>query len=257
MRASHLAVSLVVAGAVCSCGYYPPSVYDSGDIRAVPHSQPSLRVRGLGDDDIHSLSAVTGLEYLDFGSGWKSVDAKITDKGLAVLGSLALPHLSYINLSRNDNITDDGVEALVSIASLRNLLLADCPGVTDRALLALASHPGLEGLCLDGNACVTDEGLGYLSTSESLTGLSLTGCSNVTESGVLLLARMKSLQSLRLESCPNIDHGAVMRIRSAMPEVRIAHADGIWSLDGLRACLEEPEELGESAETTHTPPEPR
>lgn len=257
MLAKNLAKAVVVAWALCACGYYPPSVYNSGDIRAVPSSQPSLRVRGLSDDDIQSLACVTGLEYLDFGSGWKSVDAKVTDNGLRTLGSLSLPHLRYVNLSRNANITDDGVEALLGLASLRDLLLPYCPGVTDRALLALASHPGLEGLCLDGNAGVTDDGLRYLSASGSLTGVSLMECPNVTEVGVKALAHLKSLQSLRLEACPNIDHAAVMRIRSEMPEVRVAHEDGIWSFNAWRAFQEGEGEQGASARSPAAPEQTR
>ncbi|VVC24414.1 Zinc finger, PHD-type,Leucine-rich repeat, cysteine-containing subtype,JmjC domain,Leucine-rich [Cinara cedri] len=63
----------------------------------------------------------------------KLAGSKISDNSIQVIVSV-LPHLSMLDLSQCDPISDQGVELLIKIEGLSTLQLSGCTGITERAL---------------------------------------------------------------------------------------------------------------------------
>jgi hypothetical protein len=120
----------------------------------------------------------------------------LTDQGLRAVSSLA--SLTFLDLSRCVNITDEGVRAVSSLPALTFLDLA-ASKVTDEGVRAVASScTALESLSLLGCFKVTDVGVRALSSLPALTSLNLTLCNNVTAAGVQVLRSTTAAPSLHI-----------------------------------------------------------
>src|SRR4051812_11244740 len=98
---------LLIALLGCSgCGDWPPIVDNKADNQRLARSTASVRARGLSDSDIPALARLRQLRTLDFSGGQAVKRAKITDRGLAELATLDLPHLETLTLGYCDQITD-------------------------------------------------------------------------------------------------------------------------------------------------------
>jgi hypothetical protein len=98
--------------------------------------------------------AVVSLEVKGVGYGGT---ATLTDKGLRAMGSLA--SLTFLNLTNCRNVTDEGVRAVSSCTALQSLNLTRCTLVTDEGVRAVSSCTALKSLDLSGCDKLTDESM--------------------------------------------------------------------------------------------------
>ena len=180
---STLIASLLLSG----CGHWPPIVDTKRDIERLRASEPSVRARGLRDSDIPSLARLRELRVLDFSGDNAVMAASITDKGLAHLARLDLPHLDTLTLGYCGSITDAGLAHVGQMQTVSWLGLTACPQITDAALPHLLTMRGLSGRDLRGCAGITDSGLQCLVVKTNWKTIMLGGCSNVTAEGVARL----------------------------------------------------------------------
>jgi bacterioferritin-associated ferredoxin len=151
--------------------------------------------------------------------------AVLTDQGLRAVSSLA--SLTFLDLSWCLNVTDEGVRAVVSsCTALKTLNLFACDAVTDEGVRAVSSLPALTFLDL-ADSKVTDEGVRAVASScTALKTLNLCHCLEVTDEGVKAVSSCNALTSLSLDSCYAVTDVGV-RALSSLP--------ALASLD-LRAC---------------------
>lgn len=149
----------------------------------------SLHVRSLSDADLIQLQHFDQLNYIDFYSGWGLGEAKLTDIGLKNLSQLNLPRLESLMLGYCNKITDEGLQYVATIKTLKYLNLSSCPGVTDGGLANLASSKSIATLDLRGCAGITNKGLGYLNQMKQLKEIMLGGCINISNEGIEALRR--------------------------------------------------------------------
>jgi hypothetical protein len=124
-------------------------------------------------------------------------EAALTDQGMRAVSSLA--SLTFLNLSWCYNVTDEGVRAVLrSCTALKSLNITAC-NVTDEGLRAVSSLPALTTLNLAGSK-VTDAGVRALSSLPALTFLDLRYCFKVTAAGVQALRSTTAAPSLHIES---------------------------------------------------------
>ena len=210
------------------CGKWPPVVKSAKDIQRLSRDEPS-RARGLPDSDLYALERLSSLRLLNFGVGWKATEVKITDRGLRALSQLSLPRLEFLNLGRNENITDEGVVHLVRLKSLRRLSLTRCPKITDQGVAHLVKMSSLKSLRLSACQKITDRGLELLSGMDNLERLDLQGCNGITDRGILHLAEMNSLKNVMFGGCENITPEAVEDLKQRMPHARVSKNDQVWA----------------------------
>lgn len=189
--------------------YFAEQISDDGlsAIRAWKRlKRLTLRGTKITDSTLEYLAGLATLESLDVGY------AQITDAGLGHLSALTnlreltiggnklagtglqflrqLPHLTYLDLGglqRTDSglwsisVTEPGLEAVVSIADLRELRLAGT-SVSAGGIAMLKELPKLERLDLQGCKRVGDDAVSALAVLKQLKRLDLHGTS-LTESG--------------------------------------------------------------------------
>lgn len=100
----------------------------------------------------------------------------------------AIPTLTYLNLSENRKITDDGLRALKALPTLTGLNLSSC-SITGAGLSYLQPLTRLETLDLSFCNRITDPGLKALRALPRLSALNLQGCVKVTNAGLARLGR--------------------------------------------------------------------
>jgi hypothetical protein len=181
---------------------------------------------------------------LEVKGAW-GVPAALTDQGLRAVSSLA--SLTFLDLSRCQDVTDEGVRAVVSsCTALKTLNLSYCRNVTDEGVRAVSSLPALTFLDLAGSkvtdegvraasslpaltfldlgfTMVTDEGVRAVASScTALTALDLRCCRAVTDVGVRALSSLPALASLDLRWCSVTAAGVqALRNTTAAPNLRI------------------------------------
>jgi len=197
---AQLILFLLLSG----CGKWPPIVENSDDIRGLSSDEPSVRARGLSDDDIYALEHLKKLTYLDFSGEWAVKEAKITDKGLKILSELYLPMIETLSLGNNKNITDNGLKYHVKMKSVKWLSLMVCPNITD-------------------------DGLRNLSIMSTLDALDLRGCNGITNSGLKYLSEMKNVKEILLGGCKNITPNAVKKLQLKIPNAKVEKDEKEWS----------------------------
>lgn len=101
---------------------------------------------------------------------------KLTDDSLAKIASLS--HLSELNLSNCENITDESINLLRGLSSLTSLSLAGTK--------------------------ITNVGLESISSMTKLNSLNLAACTGISDTGLLSLQKLKKLVSLNTQQAPGI-----------------------------------------------------
>jgi len=176
---------------------YSNIINSSSDLQKRDKSLKNLRVRSLSDDELVQLKQFPALNDLDFFSGWKREEAKLTDIGLKNISELNLPRLEYLMLGYCNKITDAGMKFVARIQTLKHLNLAACPQITDAGLANLATSTSIETLDLRGCVGITDKGLGNLTSMSNVKEIWLGGCKNITATGVDALR--KALPNKKIE----------------------------------------------------------
>lgn len=100
----------------------------------------------------------------------------------------ACPQVTFLNLSENRKIDDEGLETLAALKQLTGLNLSSC-SITSTGMVHLKGLSRLAHLNLSFCNRITDAGLRQLSKLTRLTYLDLQGCVKITQSGVAKLER--------------------------------------------------------------------
>ncbi len=239
---------------------------------------PGLSLAGcssIRDDDLRLLARVPKLRHLVLGGGWEP--PLITAEGLTHLQALEeLETLDLAGLSsfvfapspllarlgiegvrdggKRDGVTDEQLQPLNLLGSLREVDLSLCPRITAKALAHLKGLKNLHTLRLRGTnlgddaiaeiarfagkitdlslACtpITDESLPVLAALRHLTRLDITGCVHLTDAGLMSLAASESLRQV-VVNCPrrwgyrheyeHISRAGLKALARAMPRCEI------------------------------------
>jgi hypothetical protein len=171
---------------------------------------------------------------------------RATDESVMALCA-RMPSLTKVDLWCSEDLTDEGLRAVVKLESLTSL--SGCPLVTDEGLRAVTGLESLTELNLSWCSLVTDNGLRAVAELKSLTNLDLWGCSLVTDNGLQAVAELKSLEHLDLVGCSLVtDEGlrAVAELKSLteldlggcseVTDVGLRHLSGLNQLTYL--CLD-------------------
>jgi len=147
----------------------------------------------------------------------------LTDAGLAVLGKFGA--LKQLNLSDCVQIDGTGFGSWANLhhsvekeendsrCGLENLQLQGCIGISDQGLEAVAQLKSLRELNLKHCKHAGDDGLQALAASLfQLTSLSLQGMAGVTNKGVGHLSTMTSLRELELQFCWQFSEDALCQL---------------------------------------------
>lgn len=189
---------------VCGCGKWPPVVNSARDIRKLGANEPSLRARGLSDEDIPSLQRLPNLKFLDFTGGRAVEKAKISDAGLKALSEITFTRLDTLSLGYCDRITDAGLCHLTKLKTVKWLSLSACSEITDN-------------------------GLSNLTSMITLDALDIRGCPKITDNGLVFLGQMDNLREILLGGCHNISSNGVLTLQKALPKCRVQKDDREWA----------------------------
>eukprot|EP00210_Caulerpa_lentillifera_P004685 g4470.t1 len=188
---------------------------------------------GVGDTLLEGLAAMGTIRSLNLSN------TGITDDGLMLLNDLQLDQL---NLSRCDNVTDDGMFWLQYCRSLQELDISGCHNITSGGLEQLQHLPNLKRLYLQemklmdcSSLCnlpvlemlnlrdcswVTDSVLSSLALCENLRFLNLRNCSKFTDHGLRsLINGLQKLESINFRGCSQITDDGIALL-SALMELR-------------------------------------
>ena len=145
----------------------------------------------------------------------------LTDQGLRAVSSLA--SLTCLDLRWCYNVSDEGVRAVSICTALKTLNLYVCDKVTNEGVRAVSSLPALTFLDLT-DSKDTDEGVRAVASScTALKTLNLHACIKLTDVGVRALSSLPALTSLDLRDCYKVTAAGVQALRSttAAPNLHI------------------------------------
>lgn len=151
-----------------------------------------VHVRPAGDAtaDWQELDRGEGVIHLPEGQEVSIRVHNIDDQELAQLVKEVahLKTLTYLNLSENRKVDDDGIKLLKALPQLTRLNLSSC-SITNTALDHLRALARLESLDLSYCNRLTDPGLKALKNLPRLTYVDLQGCVKITNGGLARLRR--------------------------------------------------------------------
>ena len=148
------------------CGEWPDVVENKYDIDNLSKDTTAIRARFLSDQDVKYLARFDNLINIDFGSG--AGDSAITDEGIKILAHLNLNHLITINLSYNNNITNQSLKYIASIKSVEELLLSECNNITDKGIYYIQDLPNLRYLDVSGCDGISEKAIRSLSQKNTI-----------------------------------------------------------------------------------------
>jgi hypothetical protein len=125
----------------------------------------------------------TGME---FGIRAKSIND--SDLSQLVNDLMDCPSITYLNLSENRNISDEGITKLVHLKDLADLNLSSCT-INNQSLVVLAKLPNLVRLDLSYCNRLTDAGVKYFKLLTRLTFLDLLGTLKISKRGLAKVQR--------------------------------------------------------------------
>lgn len=120
---------------------------------------------------------------------------EITDLGLAYLSIAKVKNLQTLILYECKEITNDGLEFISKISTLKHLLFDECE-ITDAGIVYLLALKNLKQLQVR-NCLITDAALELFGQISSLRWLDLKKCQLITDNGVAALAQQ--VPSLKIE----------------------------------------------------------
>ncbi len=159
---NHFSSSLPIVVYLYQPGQHPAEWREfdrgPGSFHLPEGAQAVVRIRTIGDAELEQLateiSACSAVTYLNL-----SENRKVTDEGMQVFATL--PHLTGLNLS-SCGITDAGMAHLKTLIRLEHLNLAFCNRITDTGLRHLEKLNRLKTMDLQGCVKITQNGVGRL-----------------------------------------------------------------------------------------------
>uniref|UniRef100_A0A3Q3IXZ3 F-box domain-containing protein n=1 Tax=Monopterus albus TaxID=43700 RepID=A0A3Q3IXZ3_MONAL len=163
---------------------------------------------GVGDSALRTFSQnCRNIELLSLNGC-----TKITD-------SEGCPFLEQLNISWCDQVTKDGIQALVrSCPGLKGLFLKGCTQLEDEALKHIGAHcPELVTLNLQTCSQITDEGLIIICRGcHRLQSLCISGCANITDAILHALGqncpRLRILEVARCSQLTDVGFTTLARV---------------------------------------------
>jgi beta-lactamase regulating signal transducer with metallopeptidase domain/Leucine-rich repeat (LRR) protein len=215
---------------------------------------------GFTDKGMVYVKDITSLRILSFHEGL----SRITDSGLAYIADI--PNLEMLCLHGIKDITDEGIEHLTKMRSLRKLEIGSSQ-VTDKGLAYLAQIKTIERLDLPQDQHgITDTGLTHLGTLPNLRHLAITrihfidpkmnkeyytdkglaelakcrlleelyiGSPGITDEGMRHVARLTNLKKLMLFGCENITNEGLAQLTTLKSLKHLYITDSKITIGGL------------------------
>ncbi|MFH1090250.1 MAG: hypothetical protein V1742_01655, partial [Pseudomonadota bacterium] len=147
-------------------------------VKQLPNLEQLQVHRLIGDAGVAHFAGLSKLRLFNM------PDSRLTDNGLAVIGSMT--QLENLVIPSHQNITDAGVARLGNLTNL-NLLNLTRTKVTDASMPVVAQNKSLEKLFLSYTG-ITDAAVPYLKQLGGLQRLDIQG-TGITEAG---LAELKA-----------------------------------------------------------------
>lgn len=141
-----------------------------------------------------SIARLSGLRVLKLGSC-----NKISD--VSLIYNFKLPELKEINLSKCQQISMEGIKALVeNCPSLEIVNLSECHNISDKCIELIATKlPRLTNLNISRCFQLTDYSLDYIALScKRIRELNVSGCRHMSDEPHLRLANAGSLKNIVL-----------------------------------------------------------
>ncbi|KVH90338.1 F-box/LRR-repeat protein 4-like [Cynara cardunculus var. scolymus] len=164
----------------------------------------------------------------------------IGDVGVASLIKQSSKSLTYLDLSRCVNVTDESLKAIGKASCLRVLSLQGCRLITDLGLSYLANgnvRNCLEVLNLAECDKISDNGMFCLKQMLRLTDLNLSKCGvNVTSKGILSLCQLPNIERLDLSWLINITDMTLTVIASEFVKLKALYLTGCKAISGDGLC---------------------
>ncbi len=111
------------------------------------------------------------------------------------------PKLEKINISCCNEITEEGLQALLALPRLQNINVAACPQITGKALVAAKNRPGLLRLDLSLLPELTNETVAkILQANSQLIELQMSRCTKLTPEVFGSVEQLPFLETLALDS---------------------------------------------------------
>lgn len=178
---------------------------------------------GFGDEQ---LAMLTGFDRLSSLSLENSV---VTDDGLAALKQI--PTLKTLNLRKCAKLTDAGLEHVAELPKLERLiLLYNKDGLTNECMESIAKISSLRALDIRGCVQIKDDGLLAMAPLKNLVDFKHRGF-NVTNKGLAVFKELPQLRVLMMQDAANVDDGAMEHL---------AGLDGLTNLDMTGTSVEDP-----------------
>ncbi|KAF9006583.1 hypothetical protein BDQ17DRAFT_1389376 [Cyathus striatus] len=157
-------------------------------------------------------------------------------------------NLRHLDLTACKNLTDDGIEGIVSHAPrIQTLIVAGCSELTDRAIESvckLGDH--LDTLILAHVANITDRSIVRLARScANIRCIDVAFCRHLTDLSVIELASLNSLRRLSLMRVHKLTDNAVFALAehaTGLERLHLSYCDCL-SLDALHLLLKRLENL--------------
>lgn len=168
---------------------------------------------------ISKISALDALEWIvKRCPNCEQIDASslmlfLSDDALRLIASKC-PKLSFLDLTGNKNVSDEGLVAISLSCPLVRLKLTSCGNVSDKTLCDIAPllRNSLTDLDLI-NCRVTDKGLAVLSQHcNHLRRLDISNLENITKTGLMSITRHCQLRSLIAIKCTGIKDEGVAEL---------------------------------------------
>ena len=182
----------------------PPSISDQDLRSSIDSLKYVTRINCVGcstltNTGFHQLGELTGLKDLYFLHCKHLSSLKfLRDLDLNMLsidGLLNVPHHKS-----SPPVTDDVIESISEMKSLKKLVIATRLEITGIGLIHMANMTKLESLSLERGAGsgVTENGLKVICGLSRLRSLKITHCSELSEHSLVYLQRLQRLESLQL-----------------------------------------------------------
>ena len=193
-----------------------------------------VEVRNLGDRAAVALGACPWIEVLEF---VRDDQDPLTAAGLDAV--LSLPSLRRLHVVGIDDLPADALRSLAKGKRLQSLSLVGCV-VGDAALAVLPSLPELGELHLIAVRGFGDAGMRGIVGCRRLTSLTLSACKHLTTEQLALVGELRTLNRLALANLPNLRDRAVMPLQNLLVLQDLDLSQGPFTSMALQAIAELP-----------------
>lgn len=153
-----------------------------------------------------------------------------SDQGL--IGIKLLQNLIHLDLVDSFKLTNNGLQYLEGLTSLRMLEVSECPRITTgiKHIATLSNLLSLK-LCNFNQLLLDDKAFTLLSSLKQLRRLRLNFCNLLIDSGIKVLSsEMSSLYSLNIAYCDNITDLSLLYIAKGLPKLLFLNVAGCYQL---------------------------